>query len=154
VYEIDPLAPTTLWLGRRRTPMKSSKSNTKISLATIFFEAFPVATCQPKFTTCSKRYKHSIFRLNVVDKTMMRYPINYVIESDITHYFDTVSRDWMMKFLQVRIKDSSLLLLIRRFLKAGYQYYGRESQHRDAGDSHICNCFSEIILLSFYVVHV
>jgi group II intron reverse transcriptase/maturase len=26
----------------------------------------------------------------------------------------------MMKFLQVRIKDSSLLLLIRRFLKAGY----------------------------------
>ncbi|RLI53119.1 MAG: group II intron reverse transcriptase/maturase, partial [Candidatus Thorarchaeota archaeon] len=26
----------------------------------------------------------------------------------------------MMKFLEVRIKDSSLLLLIRRFLKAGY----------------------------------
>ena len=58
--------------------------------------------------------------LNVVDKTMMRRPINYVIESDITRYFDTVSHDWMMKFLQVRIKDSSLLLLIKRFLKAGY----------------------------------
>jgi hypothetical protein len=30
----------------------------------------------------------------------------------------------MMKFLQVRIRDSSLLLLIRRFLKAGYMESG------------------------------
>jgi group II intron reverse transcriptase/maturase len=43
-----------------------------------------------------------------------------VIEADIQGFFDHVSHDWMMKFLQVRIRDSSLLLLIRRFLKAGY----------------------------------
>ena len=30
----------------------------------------------------------------------------------------------MMKFLEARIKDSSLLLLIRRFLKAGYKESG------------------------------
>jgi len=30
----------------------------------------------------------------------------------------------MMTFLQVRIRDSSLLLLIRRFLKAGYMESG------------------------------
>ena len=29
--------------------------------------------------------------LNVVDKTMMRRPINYVIESDITRYLDLSS---------------------------------------------------------------
>jgi len=38
----------------------------------------------------------------------------------ITVFLDHVSHDGMMKFLQVRIRDSSLLLLIRRFLKAGY----------------------------------
>ena len=39
---------------------------------------------------------------------------------DIKGYFDHVSHEWMLKFLQVRINDPSLLLLIRRFLKAGY----------------------------------
>ncbi|MBA7641293.1 hypothetical protein ES703_48970 [subsurface metagenome] len=55
----------------------------------------------------------------------MRKPINYVIEADIKGYFDNVSQDWMMKFLQVRINDSSFLLLIRRFLKAGYFEAGK-----------------------------
>jgi retron-type reverse transcriptase len=30
--------------------------------------------------------------------------------------FDNVSHSWLLKFLQVRIKDPSFLLLIRRFL--------------------------------------
>jgi len=63
--------------------------------------------------------------INAVDKTIMTKPINHVIEADIKGYFDNVSHDWMMKFLQVRIKDPSLLLLIRRFLKAGYLEAGR-----------------------------
>jgi RNA-directed DNA polymerase len=58
--------------------------------------------------------------LNAVDKTIMTRPINYVIEADIKGFFDNVSHNWMMEFLAVRIKDPSFLLLIRRFLKAGY----------------------------------
>jgi len=58
--------------------------------------------------------------INAVDKTIMANPISYVIEADIRKYFDNVSHEWMMKSLQVRIKDPSFLLLIRRFLKAGY----------------------------------
>ena len=58
--------------------------------------------------------------LNAVDKIVMRQRINYVIEADIKGYFDHVSHEWMLEFLQVRINDPSLLLLIRRFLKAGY----------------------------------
>ncbi|MFC1783652.1 group II intron reverse transcriptase/maturase, partial [Planctomycetota bacterium] len=58
--------------------------------------------------------------LNVVDKTIMTRPVSYVIEADIKGYFDNVSHQWLMEFLQFRIKDPSFLLLIRRFLKAGY----------------------------------
>ena len=58
--------------------------------------------------------------INAVDKTIMARPINHVVEADIKGYFDNVSHEWLMKFLQVRIKDPSLLLLIKRFLKAGY----------------------------------
>jgi RNA-directed DNA polymerase len=63
--------------------------------------------------------------INAVDKTIMTKPINYVIEADIKGYFDNVSHKWMMEFLQVRIKDSSFLRLICRFLKAGYFEAGR-----------------------------
>jgi group II intron reverse transcriptase/maturase len=58
--------------------------------------------------------------LRAVNEAIMNSPVHYVIEADIQGFFDHVSHDWMMKFLQVRIRDSSLLLLIRRFLKAGY----------------------------------
>ena len=55
----------------------------------------------------------------------MSKPVSYIIEADIKGFFDNVSHDWMMKSLQVRIRDSSLLLLIRRFLKAGYIESGK-----------------------------
>jgi RNA-directed DNA polymerase len=63
--------------------------------------------------------------LKVLNDTIMFKPVSYVIEADIKGFFDNVSHDWMMKFLQVRIGDSSLLLLIRRFLKAGYAESGK-----------------------------
>lgn len=63
--------------------------------------------------------------LKAVNDTIMFKPVNHVIEADIKGFFDSVSHDWMMKFLEVRIKDSSLLLLIRRFLKAGYMEAGQ-----------------------------
>ena len=58
--------------------------------------------------------------INAVDKTIMRQPINHVIDADIKAFFDSVSHPGLMKCLQVRIKDPSFLLLIQRFLKAGY----------------------------------
>jgi len=42
----------------------------------------------------------------------MTQPINHLIDADIKGFFDNVSHQWLMKFLQVRIKDPSLLLLI------------------------------------------
>jgi len=86
------------------------------------------AIYEADFLNCSygfrpKRTCHQA--LNVVDKIVMRKYINYVNEADIRSYFDKVSHEWMMKFLQVRIKDSSFLLLIRRFLKAGYFEAGK-----------------------------
>ena len=58
--------------------------------------------------------------VDAVDKTIMRNPINHVIDADIKGFFDNVSHRWMLEFLEVRIVDPSFLLLVRRFLKAGY----------------------------------
>jgi group II intron reverse transcriptase/maturase len=63
--------------------------------------------------------------LEAVDKTIMAKPISYVIEADIKGFFDNVSHYWMLRFLCVRIKDPNFLLLISRFLKAGYCEAGK-----------------------------
>jgi RNA-directed DNA polymerase len=63
--------------------------------------------------------------LAVVHETITRRPIHYVIEADIQGFFDNVSHDWMVRCLEVRIQDPSLLLLIRRFLRAGYLEEGQ-----------------------------
>jgi len=81
------------------------------------------AIYEQDFLDCSygfrpKRNCHQA--LDVVDKTIMKRPVQFVIEADIKGYFDNVSHSWMLRCLEVRIQDPSLLLLIRRFLKAGY----------------------------------
>jgi RNA-directed DNA polymerase len=86
------------------------------------------AIYEADFMNCSygfrpKRSCHQA--LKSVNDTIMFKPVSCIIEADIKGFFDHVSHDWMMKFLQVRIRDSSLLLLIRRFLKAGYMESGK-----------------------------
>lgn len=51
---------------------------------------------------------------------IMSKPVNHIIESDIKGFFDNVSHEKLMELLRIRISDSSTLLLIERFLKAGY----------------------------------
>ena len=47
-------------------------------------------------------------------------PVNHIVEADIKGFFDNVSHEHLLNFLRIRIKDSSLLFLINRFLRAGY----------------------------------
>jgi group II intron reverse transcriptase/maturase len=58
--------------------------------------------------------------LKELNDLIMFKPVNHIVEADITGFFDNVSHENLMDFLQIRIKDSSLLYLIRKFLKAGY----------------------------------
>jgi group II intron reverse transcriptase/maturase len=86
------------------------------------------AIYEEDFLDCSYGFRPSRSchdALRVVDQTIMKRPVRYVIEADIKGFFDNVSHDWLLKMLEVRIKDPSFLLLIRRFLKAGYIEEGR-----------------------------
>jgi len=58
--------------------------------------------------------------LKELDFQIMNKPINHIVEADIKGFFDNVSHEQLMEFLQIRIKDNSMLHLIRKFLKAGY----------------------------------
>jgi len=56
--------------------------------------------------------------LNILNETIMRRPVNYIVDMDIEKFFDSVDHEWMMKFLKVRIADPNILRLIGRFLRA------------------------------------
>jgi group II intron reverse transcriptase/maturase len=44
---------------------------------------------------------------------------SYIVEADIKGYFNNIDHEWLMKMLQLRIKDKAFLGLIKKWLKAG-----------------------------------
>lgn len=57
--------------------------------------------------------------LREVNNIIMTKKTNWIVDADISGFFDHVDHDWMIKCLEVRIKDSKLLRIIARMLKAG-----------------------------------
>ena len=45
--------------------------------------------------------------------------VNYILDADIRSFFDEVSQEWLVKFLQHRIADPRLFRLIQKWLKVG-----------------------------------
>lgn len=50
---------------------------------------------------------------------------NYILDADIKGYFDNINHNLIMKALEMHIKDTNLLRLIKRFLKAGIMENGK-----------------------------
>jgi group II intron reverse transcriptase/maturase len=48
-----------------------------------------------------------------------RTKVNYILDCDVRAFFDSVSHDWLVRFLEHRIGDPRVIRLIRRWLKAG-----------------------------------
>ena len=47
------------------------------------------------------------------------HKVNFIIDADIRAFFDTVSQDWLIRFVAHRIGDARILRLIRKWLRAG-----------------------------------
>jgi RNA-directed DNA polymerase len=45
--------------------------------------------------------------------------VNWIVDADIRSFFDTVSHDWLIRFLEHRIGDRRIIRLIQKWLKAG-----------------------------------
>lgn len=80
------------------------------------------AIWEPEFRECSYGFRpnrnahQALARLGEI---VTNQGTQWIVEADIKGFFDNVSHDWMMRFLEHRINDPVLLRIIRRFLKAG-----------------------------------
>jgi RNA-directed DNA polymerase len=59
--------------------------------------------------------------LDALQVALYRRKVNWVLEVDIREFFDSMSHEWLMRFLAHRIADKRLLRVIRKWLKVGVQ---------------------------------
>jgi group II intron reverse transcriptase/maturase len=57
--------------------------------------------------------------LDALATGILRTKVNWVLDADIRGFFDNISHEWMLKFLQHRIADQRMLRLICKWLRAG-----------------------------------
>jgi group II intron reverse transcriptase/maturase len=55
----------------------------------------------------------------------MRRKVNWVLDADIQAFFDTLSHEWLVKFVEHRIADKRIVRLIQKWLRAGVLEEGR-----------------------------
>jgi group II intron reverse transcriptase/maturase len=80
------------------------------------------AIYEPKFKKFSYGFRpnrncHSAIRQVV--KLIKTQPVNYIVESDIKSFFDTLDHNLLISFLKIDIGDERFLQLIKKFLKNG-----------------------------------
>jgi len=64
-----------------------------------------------------KRGQHDA--LDALMVGISRTKVNYILDADIRSFFDEVSQEWLIKFLNHRIGDPRMIRLIQKWLKAG-----------------------------------
>ena len=64
-----------------------------------------------------KRGQHNALDALVVGITSRR--VNFIFDADVASFFDSVSKDWLVRFVEHRIGDLRIIRLIQKWLKAG-----------------------------------
>ena len=57
--------------------------------------------------------------LDALSVGITRKKVNWVLDADIRGFYDNLSHEWLLKFLQHRVADVRILRLIQKWLKAG-----------------------------------
>ena len=88
---------------------------------------------EPIFLDCSYGFRQGRdchMAIKKLDETIMKGKTNYIVEADIKGFFDNVDHEWLVKFIELTIKDKNFIRYIVRFLKAGViedlKYYESE----------------------------
>src|SRR5579872_3388467 len=57
--------------------------------------------------------------LDALSVGILRRRVNWILDADIRGFFDNMSHEWTMKFIEHRVADRRILRLIQKWLKAG-----------------------------------
>jgi len=66
--------------------------------------------------------------LDAVAVGVSRRRVNWILDADISKFFDTIEHDWLVKFIEHRVADARVVRLIKKWLHAGVLEEGRLAQ--------------------------
>src|ERR1700681_1743961 len=68
--------------------------------------------------------------LDALSVGLHRKRVNWVLDADIRGFFDNMSHEWTVKFIEHRVGDPRIVRLIQKWLKAGVSEEGQWSETR------------------------
>ena len=68
--------------------------------------------------------------LDALTVGITRKKVNWILDADIRGFFDNMSHEWLMKFVEYRIADPRILRLIHKWVKAGVSEEGQWQESR------------------------
>jgi group II intron reverse transcriptase/maturase len=66
--------------------------------------------------------------LDALTVGIQRKKVNWILDADVLGFFDNVSHEWALKFIEHRVADRRMLRLIQKWLKAGVSEDGQWSE--------------------------
>ena len=66
--------------------------------------------------------------LDALSVGIVRKGVNWIVDADIRGFFDNMSHEWTMRFIQHRVADKRMHRLIQKWLKAGVSEDGEWSE--------------------------
>ena len=105
--------------GRKR-PLGVTALEDKIvqqAVATVLSQIYETDFMGFSYGFRENRSQHNA--LDALHEGILRCKINYILDADISSFFDKINHDWLLKFLEHRIADRRMLRLIRKWLKVG-----------------------------------
>jgi RNA-directed DNA polymerase len=66
--------------------------------------------------------------LDAVVVGISKTKVNWILDADISKFFDTIERNWLIKFIEHRVADARVVRLIKKWLHAGVLEDGRLEQ--------------------------
>lgn len=89
--------------------------------------------------------------LRLLNEMLERKYTNYVLDADIKGFFDHLKHEWIVKFVESRIKDPNITRLVKVMLKAGIMKdYTFEETEEGSGQGSVCSP----ILANIYMHYV
>ena len=127
---------------RTYIPKIGKKEKRPIAITTVTDRALQKSTAEvmsaiyeEDFLDCSyggrpKRSAHQA--LATLNKAITKKKVNWIYEADLKNFFGSLDHQWVVRFIEERIKDPRILTLVRRWLKAGVMEKGKH-QHAQEG---------------------
>jgi group II intron reverse transcriptase/maturase len=57
--------------------------------------------------------------MDALSTAITRTPVNWILDADIRNFFDGLSQEWLIRFMEHRVGDQRIIRLVRKWLKAG-----------------------------------